>query len=558
MMRISIKRAIILFLSTMCLFLIGVVGKQYFALKDLSQIQDSGAAAAAEAISYTRASSLGAEIYQVIADAIINRQLDETAKEWSEAKAAALTSINDVASHVKDPKEADLVKEATESFSRIVAIFEQEMLPELKKSAGLTPAIEAMDGKLDEHLRVVARDFLALKAARIATATQGDQEFDAAIQATMKTVVGILLISLVFAGASAVYLVRKITIPLTRLNGAMTEMVAGDFAVAVPGVGRGDELGEMARTVEIFKKNGLEVERLKTEQQAGELRATQQRKAAMTKLADDFEGAVGKIVNAVSAASSELESSATTLTATAARAQQLTTKVAAASEAASANVQSVASASEQMSSSVNEISRQVQDSARIAAAAVQQARNTNDRVGELAKAADRIGDVVELINTIAGQTNLLALNATIEAARAGDAGRGFAVVASEVKALAEQTAKATGEISAQISGIQSATGLSVAAIKEIGDTIAKISEIAATIATTVEQQGAATQEISRNVQQASLGTTEVSANLTDVQRGANETGSASSQVLSAARSLSGESDRLKQEVGRFLNSVRAA
>ena len=185
-------------------------------------------------------------------------------------------------------------------------------------------------------------------------------------------------------------------------------------------------------------------------------------------------------------------------------------------------------------------------------------RSTNSRVGELAQAASRIGDVVELINTIAGQTNLLALNATIEAARAGEAGRGFAVVASEVKALAEQTAKATGEISQQISGIQNATAQSVGAIKEIGDTIGRMSEIASAIAAAVEQQGAATQEISRNIQQAAMGTTEVSSNITDVQRGATETGSASSQVHSAAKSLSSESNRLKLEVSKFLESVRAA
>jgi methyl-accepting chemotaxis protein len=232
--------------------------------------------------------------------------------------------------------------------------------------------------------------------------------------------------------------------------------------------------------------------------------------------------------------------------------------VAAASEEASTNVQSVASATEELSSSISEIGRQVQESARMATDAVGQARSTNDRVSELSKAASRIGDVVELINTIAGQTNLLALNATIEAARAGEAGRGFAVVASEVKALAEQTAKATGEIGQQISGIQSATQVSVNAIRDISGTIEKLSEISSTIAAAVEEQGAATQEISRNVQQAALGTTQVSAHITDVRQGASETGSASAEVLSAAQSLSGDSNRLKLEVGKFLDSVRAA
>jgi methyl-accepting chemotaxis protein len=342
------------------------------------------------------------------------------------------------------------------------------------------------------------------------------------------------------------------------MTGAMKDLAGGKLDVEVPGIGRRDEVGEMADAVEVFKNNASARRELEAEQKETEGRAVARRKADMDRLANEFEGAVGQIVETVSSASSELEASAGTLTSTAERAQELTTMVAAASEEASTNVQSVAAATEEMASSVNEISRQVQESARMAGEAVDQARNTNDRVGELSKAAAGIGDVVELINSIAGQTNLLALNATIEAARAGEAGRGFAVVASEVKALAEQTAKATGEIGLQITGIQAATEESVNAIKEISGTIEKLSEISSTIASAVEEQGAATQEISRNVLQAAHGTQQVSSNVTDVQRGAGETGAASSQVLSAAKSLSGDSNRLKFEVGKFLNAVRSA
>jgi methyl-accepting chemotaxis protein len=368
----------------------------------------------------------------------------------------------------------------------------------------------------------------------------------------------IVLIALVVLGAG-LFIGRSISRPLSAMTTAMIELAKGNFEIVLPGLGRADEIGEIAQAVETFK---ISVKQKARDEADAKIRqdqaAAQQRKADMISLADEFESAIGEIVETVSSASTELEVSASTLTKTAVRSQELTTMVAAASEEASTNVQSVASATEELSSSVNEISRQVQESARMASEAVDQARKTNGRVGELSEAAARIGDVVELINTIAAQTNLLALNATIEAARAGTAGRGFAVVASEVKALAEQTSKATGEIAQQINGIQSATQDSVGAIKEISGTIEKLSEISSTIAAAVEEQGAATQEISRNVQQASLGTMQVSSHVTDVQHGASETGAASSQVLSAAHSLSNESNRLKLEVGRFLSSVRAA
>ena len=412
----------------------------------------------------------------------------------------------------------------------------------------ITPSIVGMVGKLNDAKAEITQHFSKASVdtnERIAS-TVTMQE----IVAGAAVVLGMLI---------AFLIARGIIGPLSGLTSGMKELAGGNFGVILPGLDRKDEVGDMAQAVETFKIKAAEKARDEAEAKIEQDQvAARQRKADMIKLADDFEGAVGEIVDTVSSASTELEASAGTLTATAARSQELTTMVAAASEEASTNVQSVASATEEMASSVNEISRQVQDSARMANEAVDQARKTNDRVSELSKAAARIGDVVELINTIAGQTNLLALNATIEAARAGEAGRGFAVVASEVKALAEQTAKATGEIGQQIAGIQAATQESVGAIREISGTIEKLSEISSTIAAAVEEQGAATQEISRNVQQAAQGTQQVSSNITDVQRGASETGSASSQVLSAAQSLSGDSNRLKLEVGKFLNSVRAA
>jgi methyl-accepting chemotaxis protein len=407
-----------------------------------------------------------------------------------------------------------------------------------------------------EELNKLANDIGDFGKTQAEKARSGADEEAASVE-HMSLVAGIA-VALLLIG-TCVFSVFTIARPMRALSVSMEELAGGNFAVVLPGLGRKDELGDVAEAVEKFKVVSEQKARDEAEAKMRQDKiAAEQRKADMIKLADSFEAAVGEIVGTVSSASTELEASATTLTATAERSQELATTVAAASEEASTNVQSVASATEELTSSVTEISRQVQESARMATEAVGQARTTNDRVSELSKAAARIGDVVELINTIAGQTNLLALNATIEAARAGEAGRGFAVVASEVKALAEQTAKATGEISQQITGIQGATQESVTAIKEISGTIERLSEISSTIAAAVEEQGAATQEISRNVQQAAQGTQRVSSNITDVQRGATETGTASSQVLSAAQMLSGDSNRLKVEVTKFLDTVRAA
>jgi methyl-accepting chemotaxis protein len=367
----------------------------------------------------------------------------------------------------------------------------------------------------------------------------------------------ILGAAIILGVAVGFYLVRDISRGIASIVTPMQTLGNGDLTAQVPHRGEKTEIGAMADVLQVFKQ-ALIAKQAADEAATRDAEAKIERGRRVDGITRDFESLIGDIVETVSSASSQLEASAGTLTATAVRSQELTTMVAAASEEASTNVQSVASATEELTSSVNEISRQVQESARMASEAVGQARKTNGRIDELSKAAARIGDVVELINTIAGQTNLLALNATIEAARAGEAGRGFAVVASEVKALAEQTAKATGEIGQQITGIQAATQESVSDIKEISGTIEKLSEISSTIAAAVEEQGAATQEISRNVQQAAQGTMQVSSNITDVQRGASETGSASSQVLSAAQSLSGDSNRLKLEVGKFLTSVRAA
>jgi PAS domain S-box-containing protein len=472
----------------------------------------------------------------------IAANIDTISKTWAAYMATYLTPEEKGVAESFAPKRKNYVENAIKPALALLADRKYD------------EAAALLAGKASELFASAKQDLDKLVAIQI---KESKAEYDAAESQYTLVVgfaIGLLSMGLLLGGWLALKTIRAIGLPIEQLNGAMTKIAQGEFNSRVV-IERDDEIGIALRNIQAMQaKLGFDREETKDT----EKRVAVQRKIDMQRLANDFEGAVGEIIETVSSASTELEASASTLTATAERAQELTTMVAAASEEASTNVQSVASATEEMTSSVNEISRQVQESARMAGEAVDQARKTNDRVSELSKAAARIGDVVELINTIAGQTNLLALNATIEAARAGEAGRGFAVVASEVKALAEQTAKATGEIGQQISGIQAATQESVNAIKEISGTIEKLSEISSTIAAAVEEQGAATQEISRNVQQAAQGTQQVSSHITDVQRGAGETGSASSQVLSAAKSLSGDSNCLKLEVGKFLNTVRAA
>jgi methyl-accepting chemotaxis protein len=391
-------------------------------------------------------------------------------------------------------------------------------------------------------------DLLAQRNAGLAEALKVSQ--------TMVVVgTGVLALLAIVLGVT---LTRAIARPTMQMTDAMRRLADGDTSVAVHGGDRKDEIGAMAAAVEVFRANAVERLQIEAERKQAETRAAAAHQAEMHQLADEFEAAVGNIVNIVSTASRDLEGAAGKLAKTAETTQQLSGLVAKDSADASSNVRSVAKATEELTSSVGEIARQVHESSRIANEAVAQAQKTDGRIAELSQAAQRIGDVVKLITAVAEQTNLLALNATIEAARAGEAGRGFAVVAQEVKALAAQTAKATEEISGQIARMQTATAESVAAINDIGTTIDRVSEIASAITDAVVAQGALTQEIARNIQQAAEGTSRVAVNIGEVNKGATETGSASTKVLASAGDLSNEGRKLKFEVDRFLTTVRAA
>jgi methyl-accepting chemotaxis protein/CHASE3 domain sensor protein len=422
-----------------------------------------------------------------------------------------------------------------------------------------TKEIGELTTEMAESADAIMKGSNAMKADLLSDQQRLESESNATIGETERLVVMLAVGGFLLGGVLAVLLGKGISRPMTTMCKAMRELASGNFDVVLPGLGRKDELGEMASAVEEFKVQAVaKAERDAAAHDAQNKASSAARRTELIRFADDFEAAVGAIVSNVSASAVQLEAAAGTLTRTAETTQSLSSQVSGSSEEASNNMQSVASATEELSVSVDEIGRRVRESSQIAQAAVLQAQQTDGRISKLSRAAQEIGDVVKLITAIAEQTNLLALNATIEAARAGEAGRGFAVVASEVKSLASQTAKATDEISSHISGMQGATQESVAAIKEIGGTIAKISDIAATISSAVEQQSSATQEIARSVQNVAEGTQQAAANIMRVNRGATETGSASEDVLSSARTLSTESTRLREELDRFMANIRAA
>lgn len=454
-------------------------------------------------------------------------------------------------SYPTDKKVAATVAEAKAS---LVAY--REALEKLVQNARL---VDQLVGEMNASAGEILQGAAEFKASLLSEQQRLDLQSREVIGQTEWLIVLLAAGGTLLGAIFAVLLGTGISRPMISMCKAMRELASGNFDIVLPGLGRKDELGEMADAVEQFKVQTI----AKAERDAamGEAQSREQaasRRAELIRFADSFEAAVGSIVANVSTSAIQLEAAAATLTRTAETTKSLSSQVAGVSEQASSDMQSVATATEELSASVEEIGRQVRDSSRIAQAAVAQARETDGRIGKLSRAAQQIGEVVKLITAIAEQTNLLALNATIEAARAGEAGRGFAVVASEVKSLASQTAKATDEISAHIAGMQGATAESVGAIKEIGATIGQISTIAASIESAVEQQGAATQEIARNVQNVTQGTQTAAVDVSQVNRGAAETGVASEEVLNSAKTLSSESARLSAELDRFMANIRAA
>ena len=364
------------------------------------------------------------------------------------------------------------------------------------------------------------------------------------------------VVALVILTIALFILGRDIVTGVSRMTASMKRLADGDDSVEIPGVGKSDEIGRMAEAVQVFKTNAIEIRRLGEQRETERQQAEAERMAVMRRLADSFRDSVGGVVDNVAESARVMTSSSTTMTGATRNADEQSTAVAAAAEEAAVNVQTVAAAAEELSSSIHEISRQVTVSTEIAAGAMGEVRRTTEMVQSLTNAAEKIGDVVSLITDIAEQTNLLALNATIEAARAGDAGKGFAVVASEVKNLANQTGKATEQISQQIAGIQEATQKSAEAISGISETINRINEISSSVASAVEEQGAATGEIAANIEQAAAGTSVVSESIRGVTGAISETSAASVQIDDAVRNLATQTDNLTSEVEKFLAQVQ--
>ncbi|MBL8805410.1 MAG: MCP four helix bundle domain-containing protein [Rhodospirillales bacterium] len=474
----------------------------------------------------------------------VERARANLAKAW---KAYASTEMDAREKQLADKAGASMTK-ADEVVSALAATFGAKDSPALDSlvRTRLYPAIDPVSEAIDQLVVLqqdVARDVF--------------DRTNSVFRLSRTIMVAVILAAAAIVAFALFTVIVGVTRPIQSMTGAMTVLAGGDMSAEIPGLQKTDEIGEMAKSVQVFKENMIEAERLRAAQ-AEEQQRQLDRARKIEESVRRFETAVGEVVKTVSAAATELQATAQAMSGTAEETSRQSAAVAAASEQATQNVQTVASATEELGASIREISTQVAESNRMTADAAAQARASNDQVQSLDAAAQKIGDVVKLINGIAGQTNLLALNATIEAARAGEAGKGFAVVASEVKTLANQTAKATDEIASQIRAIQEATQLSVGSIRAIAQTVDKVNTTATAIASAIEEQGAATQEIARNVTQAAQGNQEVSRNISGVNEAAGQTGTAAGQVLDAAQELSRNSEALRREVDGFLREVRAA
>lgn len=537
--------------------IVGIGGLVWYYLSQLSSIQDRGAAQAIHAQTAVDASNLGARLYRIIADAEINRELGETAKQWSEAMKAKDELLKQIDAGLETDEQRQLAKQGREAVQNVISYFETKMLPELKATDALTPEMRKMDGEVDEIVDTVVAAYAKLRDSLVGASSRQDEIFDATIkEAILFGCLGIALI----AGSLFTYglvVGRGIARPIVALDRVMSQMATGDMAAEVVGRDRSDEVGSMARMLEALRQSlqAAESQRLERSRFEGSEREALARRTAA---ADRFAQSMEAISRAILKSSDEMAASAKSLSATAVATGEEVNTASEVTETTSRSVLVAASGAEELSASIREINTQVSRSAQIAGDAAKDAVLTADNVKALTEAASKIGDVVNLIRDIAEQTNLLALNATIEAARAGEAGRGFAVVASEVKELAGQTAKATGEIGAKIGEIQSATSATVASIDRIVATISTIREVTEAIAGAVEEQGAATQEIAANTQRAASGAQQVSGTMGAVGNAAERTSSEADHITRLSSALQHQSSEMRVTVDSFIRDLNAA
>lgn len=507
------------------------------------------------------------QVQQYLSDVSATRALDgldDGFKEAAEHAAEAekhIGEIGELAQRLGDEKLVSSIGAVATAFGPYyrggIAMAKAYVAEGPAKGNTMMPGFDAQAEALRSALDGMSARTKALVQESHDTTTSAMETLSRQIDSEIRTI-GILCIGLLLVSVGLAIGVRRMVLsPILAIADVMARLAHGDLSVNVPFVGRSDEVGTMAEAVQVFRTNGLERARLEAEQ-AAEQEQRNRRTATIDRLVTDFDRMSSRIARTVADASKDLQISASTLTAAAEETTHQSTAVSSASEEASANVETVATSTTQMAASIQEISARVDEASRISAAAVGEAQATRAIMSELEEGALRIGEIVGLISEVAGQTNLLALNATIEAARAGEAGRGFAVVAAEVKGLADQTAKASGQISTQIGDIQNSARAAVEAIRKITTTIDRIDTISGAIAAAIEEQTATTQEISRNVQQVSVGTAEVAANITGVTRAAEETSATADQVRKASTELADQSVALEREVASFLRGVRAA
>ena len=561
----KIRNKLLLLVGVMALLIAVVSGVGLFAIRDIvdqqSVMDENDSEALLSASMKQNVIALNRAEYRIGGDPsaeTLKLVADMVAKE-KQAMEDRLGKLRETA----NSEQTGMLKAIEEDYKGYLAQIEDTFAK--VRQLGSTVSLSDAQRTIQESVKAsqVAAD--KLQETVQSYADNADRKSNSATEAVTKTASSLQLVMVVVSilgivgGIALGYLLATFGIskPIARSIGNLNQLAKGDLKTEIFGARRKDEIGEIAAALRVFKDTALQAEQMRAEQ-AKEQERKEARQRAVEGHIKNFEGSVSGLLDVLASAATEMRSTAESMSATAEETSRQSTAVAAASEQASTNVQTVASAAEELSASIAEISRRVSESTQIAGQAVNEATRTNAEVKGLAEAAQRIGNVVQLINDIASQTNLLALNATIEAARAGEAGKGFAVVASEVKSLANQTAKATDEIASQIQAMQNATNGAVGAIEGIGGTITKINEISTTIASAVEEQGAATQEIARNVQQAAAGTQEVSSNIAGVTQAASQTGAASSQVLSTSGELAKQAEVLRGEVDKFLASIRAA